>query len=172
MLGLHIYGRSSMRNHWLKAPSPAFVVSLIALFVALGGTSYAARNAVFSSKTAAGLTTLPSGHSESGMFAGSQTNGYIGTAINYPRPLPAAIADTKIIDVHGKSARYCAGPGHALPGYLCLYNTDESALTSFKHFYSSDGDVFPASEGKLGVLLFWLVGVGGYVGGSWTVTAA
>jgi hypothetical protein len=31
-----------MRNHRLKAPRPAFVISIIALFVALGGTTYAA----------------------------------------------------------------------------------------------------------------------------------
>ena len=30
----------------LRAPSPALVISLIALFVALGGTSYAAINAL------------------------------------------------------------------------------------------------------------------------------
>ena len=29
-------------KHWSKAPSPALVISLIALFVALGGTTYAA----------------------------------------------------------------------------------------------------------------------------------
>ena len=31
-----------MFTHRLRAPSPAFVISLIALFLALGGTSYAA----------------------------------------------------------------------------------------------------------------------------------
>jgi len=30
-----------MFKHRLRAPSPAFVISLIALFLALGGTSYA-----------------------------------------------------------------------------------------------------------------------------------
>jgi hypothetical protein len=31
-----------MHKHRLRTPSPAFVISVIALFVALGGTSYAA----------------------------------------------------------------------------------------------------------------------------------
>jgi hypothetical protein len=31
-----------MQKRWLRAPSPALVISLIALFVALGGTTYAA----------------------------------------------------------------------------------------------------------------------------------
>jgi hypothetical protein len=31
-----------MHSRWLKAPSPALVIALIALFVALGGTTYAA----------------------------------------------------------------------------------------------------------------------------------
>ena len=173
-----------------RAPSPAMVVALIALFVALGGTGYAARNVILSSpskaqiikivkgvapklsvKSAAGLSTLPSGKSESGMFSGSQNSGWIGLAINYPRPLPAAINDANIIDVAGTSATHCPGAGKADPGYLCLYDNDQSGLTGTTAFYSSDGYIFPASQGKLGVVLYWVVTGAGYVGGSWTVTA-
>src|SRR4051812_42695209 len=34
--------RSMRKPHWLRRPSPAFVVAALALSVALGGTSYAA----------------------------------------------------------------------------------------------------------------------------------
>jgi hypothetical protein len=177
--------------HRRLRPSPALVISLIALFVALGGTGYAASNAVFSSrskvtiikivkqvaptlnvKSAMGLSTLPSGASESGHFAtAGNGEGNIGISIDYPRPLSAAIADAHIIDVHGTSDTHCTGAGHADPGYLCLYNEDILGTTGSASFYSNDGSLFPVGQGKLGVDLYWQVGAsGGYVGGSWTVT--
>ena len=179
----------------LRAPSPAMVVALIALFVALGGTGYAARNAVLSSptkaqiikivkgvaptlsvKSAAGATTLPSKKTESGLFAGGSSyngNGWIGLTIMYPRPLAAAIANDHIIDVQSPStsATHCSGVGHADPGYLCLYNQDVQNVGS-TDFHSSDGDDFPVSMGKFGVNLYWqATAAAAYVGGSWTVTA-
>ena len=181
-----------MRNRLFKAPSPALVISLIALFVALGGTGYAASNGAFRSpskaqiikivkgvaptlsvKSAAGLSTLPSGHTESGMFATAGDGfGNIGLTIDYPRPLSAAIADANIIDVHGGGATHCPGAGQADPGYLCLYNNNYDGLTGDTSFYSNDPGLFPADQGKLGVVLYWAVhNGGGYVGGSWTVAA-
>ena len=48
-----------MFKHRLRAPSPAFVISLIALFLALGGTSYAATKVTFTKhKDAKADTTL------------------------------------------------------------------------------------------------------------------
>jgi hypothetical protein len=180
----------------LKAPSPAMVVALIALFVALGGTGYAAGNAVFSPpskaviirivksvapklnvKGAAGLTPLPSGRSESGVFAAATSDtgtSDMGTAITYARPLSAPIADSHIIDVQGslETTASCSGPGHAAPGYLCLYDYDHEN-TGVTSFHSDDASYFPASVGKYGVTLYWTATSGSwpYVGGSWTVTA-
>ena len=178
-----------MRNRLFKAPSPALVISLIALFVALGGTGYAATNGMLSSptkaqiirivkgvaptlrvKSAAGLSTLPSGKSESGLFAGGgSSSGWIGLSIMYPRPLAAAISDSNIIET-GSTAPHCSGPGYADPGYLCLYNYDNGG-TSGTVFYSNDGYRFPVAEGKLGVDLYWVTTGSSFVGGSWTVTA-
>ena len=178
------------------APSPAMVVALIALFVALGGTGYAARDAILSTPTkaqiikivkrvaptldvkgATALTPLPSGKSESGLFAAGSspsTSGNLGLSITYPRPLAGPIADSNIIDVQGKgsTAPHCSGPGHADPGYLCLYDYDVSSVDATA-FYSNDGEIFPVSLGKYGVDLYWEVTDSGfpYVGGSWTVTA-
>src|SRR5436190_11856114 len=48
-----------MFKHRLRAPSPAFVISLIALFLALGGTSYAASKVIITKhKDAKADTTL------------------------------------------------------------------------------------------------------------------
>ena len=48
-----------MFKHRLRAPSPAFVISLIALFLALGGTSYAATKVILTKhKDAKADTTL------------------------------------------------------------------------------------------------------------------
>jgi hypothetical protein len=48
-----------MFKHRLKAPSPAFLISLIALFLALGGTSYAANKVILTKhKDAKADTTL------------------------------------------------------------------------------------------------------------------
>ena len=48
-----------MFKHRLRAPSPAFAISLIALFLALGGTSYAATKvALTKHKDAKADTTL------------------------------------------------------------------------------------------------------------------
>ena len=162
------------------------VVALIALFVALGGTGYAARNAILSSPSKAqiikivrgvapslkvgGLATLPSGHSESGVFggAGSVSSYYIGVSITYPRPLAAPIADKHIIDVHGTSATHCPGAGRAAPGYLCFYNTIESSVNTNSDFYTTDSE----GMGKLGVVAYWDTNAdSAYIGGSWTVTA-
>jgi len=48
-----------MFKHRVRAPSPAFVISLIALFLALGGTSYAATKVILTKhKDAKADTTL------------------------------------------------------------------------------------------------------------------
>jgi hypothetical protein len=46
-----------MFKHRLRAPSPAFVISLIALFLALGGTSYAATKVILTKHTDAKADT-------------------------------------------------------------------------------------------------------------------
>ena len=178
-----------------KAPSPAMVVALLALFVALGGTGYAARGAILSSpskvqiikivkgvaptlsvKSAASATPLPSGKSESGLFAGAEgaSGVWLGLTVVYPRPLKTPIADANIIDVRApaSTAPHCPGPGKADRGYLCLYDTDYSNAGGSGEFQSDDGSYFPKSYGKFGVELYWVTsGPDAYVGGSWTVTA-
>lgn len=127
--------------------------------------------------TADGLSTLPSGHSESGIFSAGGANattpspGYIGYGLTYSRPLAAPISDSNIIDVQsGTSAPHCAGFGQADPGYLCLYDTENNGVAS-GYGYSDDPTVLQQSP-SIGVVMYWQVtGADAYVGGEWTVTA-
>jgi len=130
-------------------PSPALVISLIALFVALGGTSYAAvtalpANSVGTAQLKNGAVTpaklnssvatvyhkyggtLPTGKTEVGDWSfgtsadvTSGTNGRPG--FSFPVPLAGAIAAGKAIYVTGASATHCPGAGKANAGYLCVY---------------------------------------------------
>lgn len=131
-------------------PSPALVISLIALFVALGGTSYAAiklpansvgtkqlkNGAVTSAKLDKAVLksyyqvggTLPSGKTEAGEWgfgavaAGALSAGSNGRpAFSFSVPLASALDADHVIYVSGSSATHCSGAGHADPGYLCVY---------------------------------------------------
>jgi hypothetical protein len=134
-------------------PSPALVVSLIALFVALGGTSYAAitslpansvgtkqlkNGAVTGTKLNAAVLknylhaggTLPSGKTEVGdwgfgtVSAGSGAAGSDGRPVfTFPIPLAHGLDAGHTIYVSGSSATWCPGAGHADPGYICVYQS-------------------------------------------------
>jgi hypothetical protein len=118
------------------------------------------------------LTRLPSGKSESGMFAAggandTSTSGYIGDGITYRIPLAHPIADSHVIGVQGVGpVTHCAGPGHADPGYLCLYN-DVGNHVDPGYAYSQG-----YGSPSFGVVAFWHVnGTNAYAGGVYTVTA-
>jgi hypothetical protein len=234
-----------------RTPSPAMVIALIALFVAMGGGAYAAiklpknsvgtkqlkKNAVTSSKikasavkgskvannsltgndilesslakvpsasssddaghatnadnaghattadkattatTANGPGTLPSGYSESGVWAAASGTSSGGTAvaeIQFTIPLAAALDPTHTIYVSAASAPHCPGPGEADPGYLCAYQGEAGNL-SFYQFVTPGGGGTASSSGgaaKVGSALYFSVtGTTGYADGQWTVTA-
>ena len=131
-------------------PSPALVISLIALFVALGGTSYAAitslpansvgtkqlkNSAVTDTKLSAAVlkyflhvgSTLPSGKTAVGDWGSGGVvgdNGVGGTAYavsTFTLPLTTGLDADHAIFVSGSSATHCSGVGHADAGYLCVY---------------------------------------------------
>lgn len=124
-------------------PSPALVISLIALFVAVGGTSYAAINALPKNSvgtkqlkngavTAGKLAyrqTLPSGKTETGDWGSGATSfGVDGdndyAVFSFTVPLAGRIDGGHTIYVSEKSATHCSGAGHADAGYLCVYQAN------------------------------------------------
>lgn len=172
-----------------RRPSPALVIALIALFVALGGTSYAAlntlpRNSVGTAQikngavTAAKLRyggTLPSGRTETGVWG---TGGYVGAdfgggyaypVASFATPLAHAINLSHTIVVSGTSAPHCSGVGHADRRYLCLYVGDISNAPT-----PTSADTFdPATQNYgAGVNGFGIELVATAVTNQWVVTGS
>jgi hypothetical protein len=121
------------------------------------------------------LTPLPSGQSQSGAFSAaagdSGAGGWLGFEINYARPLSSPIANGNIIDtVKTPDAAHCPGPGHAAPGYLCLYSNARNGV-DYLYGYSDSGPYAQTAK-SVGVGLYAVVnGATPYVDGIWTVTA-
>jgi hypothetical protein len=160
-------------------PSPALVISLIALFVALGGTSYAAvalkipknsvgtpqlkNGAVTAGKLNASaiaklksIGTLPSGVTETGDWGfGSDSAGGVGVAsamwvvTSFPIPLASALNGDHTIYVTGVSASHCSGPGHADAGYLCVYQNYLGGANTPNGVFNPENDGSPGT-GKYG----------------------
>ncbi len=141
-------------------PSPALVISLIALFVALGGTSYAAitslpANSVGTPQLKNGAVkaaklnrdvaksyvtyggTLPAGKTEVGDWGyGDTAQGGAG-AQSWPVfsfPVPLAKAVNHAVGVNGSSGPHCPGAGRAAPGYLCVYVANKSNTDQIHNF--------------------------------------
>jgi hypothetical protein len=96
----------------------------------------------------------------------SGAGGWVGAGITYPRPLATPIQDSHVIGVEGGPVTHCAGPGHADPGYLCLYDEVHSGVGT-GYGYSTG-----FSSPSVGVVLYWPVtGNAPYSGGEYTVTA-
>ena len=148
-------------------PSPALVVSLIALFVALGGTSYAAINSLPTNSVGTGQLKngavtatklnhdvaksyvvyggpLPAGKTEVGDWGyGDTAQGGAG-AQSWPVfwfSVPLAKAVKHAVGVNGSSGPHCPGAGRAAPGYLCVYVANKSntdQIPQFQHLQPRD----------------------------------
>jgi hypothetical protein len=127
--------------------------------------------------TANGPGTLPSGYSESGVWAaasGTSTGGTAVSPIQFAIPLAAALDPAHAIYVSTASATHCPGPGRADPGYLCAYQGEAGGLTFYQFVTPGGGGTASSSGGaaKTGSALYFSVtGSGGYADGQWAVTA-
>jgi hypothetical protein len=118
-------------------------------------------------------TPLPSGESESGFYAiggGSSTTGFVAQGISFSQPLEAGLPENHAVYNPLKTtSTHCPGFGKADPGYLCLY---ESEGVSLEFFGTRDFAARVNAADKYGFALFFAVKAsGGFVAGSWTVTA-
>lgn len=120
-------------------------------------------------------TTLPSGKTETGIFAaaGSGAPGFLVGTATFVQPIPARFDATHVIQlVAGEaSAPHCPGVGRADPGYFCVYPTEELHTTS-------DGPPEDPGDGLAGAgkdgaqFFFTIIGSGGSAAyGTWAVTA-
>jgi hypothetical protein len=120
---------------------------------------------------ATALAFLPSGHSESGVYAqggGTSTSGFLGVSITFPQPLAKTIVHGNVIWVTAENPNTnCPGVGQAARGYLCLYDGEHAAVT----FDDDVEAILPTSPGT-GAIAWWFnTDANSYLAGTWTVTA-
>jgi hypothetical protein len=116
------------------------------------------------------LKPLAPGHSESGVYSagsGDSTSGWIGLDITFPQRLAHKIVNGNVIWLGNGANAHCPGPGHAAPGFLCLYDAEHFNVT----FYGDRDDLLPASPGAGAIVWFNPTAADSYVAGMWTVTA-
>jgi hypothetical protein len=117
-------------------------------------------------------STLPSGSTETGVFAvggGDSTNGYAVTGIRFYPSLAGALNEQHTIFTTSTTA-HCSGPGQADPGYLCVYGpTLARSNVSFNSIGSGSGTSGASPSGA--ALFFGITGPGSYAQGYWAVTA-
>ncbi len=120
-------------------------------------------------------STLPSGQSESGEFAALAYNtAFLYDAVTLPIPLAADIPESHVEYTESGKSTNCSGPGHANPGYVCLYSFAHSEIELPVLALNSEAAGKKPETGRFGFLIEWeTVGLGStaWDEGSWTVTA-
>jgi hypothetical protein len=180
-----------------RLPSPALVISLIALSLALGGTAVAAGTAVYLTKTsgtrlvkhlaptlsvksarsASGQAPLASGKTEYGTIGsqppatGTGAGDEIGDNASLPFPAPVALDDAHV-QLVGAEATPSQCPGtysdpKAAPGYVCIY--------PYSQYNDSlnGGAIWSSPTSKYGFQMSWYANNSGlaYVFANWAYTA-
>jgi len=107
---------------------------------------------------ASALAPLPSGQSESGDYAATDAvaGAFIGTAISFPVPLPARLHPANIVYTTTGSATHCSGPGHAEPGFLCIYSRSHKDV-GVPEQHSFEGGPIEFGTGVFGFYMQWLI---------------
>jgi hypothetical protein len=122
------------------------------------------------------LSPLPAGDSESGDYGIDADNtssgiGYLDITVSFPIPLAAGIPVSNVVYTTTNSATHCSGPGHAEPGFLCIYSSERFEVETPPEVIEAEG---PKEDGagRFGFDLNWHVeGEGAYDLGTYTVTA-
>ncbi len=119
---------------------------------------------------ARGLTTLPSGATESGNFtaAGGSPHLFLGAGVSFAQPLPAPVSNVQATTT---TTANCPGVGQAAPGYLCLYVGNSNNVSSVQPSFAYTD--LPTGGGRYGVALYWdTSATTSYINGTWSATAS
>ena len=121
------------------------------------------------------LSPLPSGQSESGDYAlrngNEKETEEVTIAVTFPIKLAAPIPfDKTIWTPPGTAPPHCSGPGHADPGYLCVYS-EVNSIPGGPEIKNGDA-VNQEGTGRSGFYLEWpFTPARGIDIGTYTVTA-
>lgn len=123
------------------------------------------------------LTPLPSGQSESGDYgtraATTATSSFMDVSVTFPVKLAQPIPNSHVVYTGVSSpVTHCAGPGHADPGYLCVYSGNASSVNTPPAFLNFEESSIPSGAGRYGFDMEWSVtGSAPFDLGTYTVTA-
>jgi hypothetical protein len=123
-------------------------------------------------------SSLRSGQSESGDYGirtpDAGTSGFLDTAVTFPTPLPANIPESSVIytPIEKTPVTHCSGPGHADPGFLCIYSSNHFRVKTPPNVIDSEVFLPQERSGRLGFDIEWEVtGALAFDMGTYTVTA-
>jgi hypothetical protein len=130
-------------------------------------------NSATSANVAKGLTTLPSGETESGSFSSASYGLFDAAGITFQQPLAVPVAH---VEGTTTTSANCPGPGRAAAGYLCFYVPNHNGISGCT---TSCNPAFayldyPTGAGKYGVGVYWESSTSpgnSYLNGSWSTTA-
>jgi len=169
-----------MRRYLKDSLSPSMGVALVALLLALSGTSYAAVTLGHGSagrtelRAASGQPVLGSGQVMRGYFAaaaGDSTSGYAADAITFPKKLPSGFNNNHVqyIAQGDPTTTHCPGVNRAKRNWMCFYVGQQNAVTLCCIYDQNYGD--PAVS-DYGARIYWNPNASdNYVDGTWVVRA-
>ena len=122
------------------------------------------------------LSPLPSGQSVSGDYGiytpNSKTTGFLNTSVTFPIALSAPIPQSNAIyTLTSVPVTHCSGPGHADPGFLCIYSGNRGRVSTPPLVLNFEGGP-DEGAGRFGFDLQWsITGEEAFDVGTYTVTA-
>ena len=123
------------------------------------------------------LSTLPSGKTESGEYSmGAHiitSPEETVTGVTFPIPLKEAVATSHVVITNVSTpVPHCSGPGHADPGFVCIYNFVRFHVGSPTTFGIETSEA-SYGTGRIGFQLAWTSTAAGFAfdEGTYTVTA-
>ncbi|HXR29260.1 MAG TPA: hypothetical protein VN772_06740 [Solirubrobacteraceae bacterium] len=120
---------------------------------------------------------LPSGQSESGDYGGSltefNTNHSYASTVAFPVPLAAPIPSSNVLyTALATPVAHCSAPGHADPGYLCIYSGASNAIAEPPTVMDFELSPSVPGAGRFGFNATWeATGPNSFDYGTYTVTA-